>query len=62
MAGDGAFVDRLPALLESQEGRIAELEGIICLNAGTMAWAHRRRGGPGAVNRQTAVAPVTSIP
>ncbi|MDB5482267.1 MAG: regulation and Cell signaling [Caulobacteraceae bacterium] len=35
------FVDRLPALLETQGGRIAELEGVICLAAGTMAWAHR---------------------
>ena len=35
------FVDRLPALLETQGGRIAELEAIICLTAGTMAWAHR---------------------
>ena len=35
------FADRLPALLETQGGRIAELEGVICLNAGTMAWAHR---------------------
>ena len=35
------FIDRLPALLETQGGRIAELEGVICLTAGTMAWAHR---------------------
>ena len=35
------FVERLPALLETQGGRVAELEGVICVSAGMMAWAHR---------------------
>jgi PIN domain nuclease of toxin-antitoxin system len=35
------FVGRLPALLETQGGRMADLDGVICLNAATMAWSHR---------------------
>jgi PIN domain nuclease of toxin-antitoxin system len=35
------FVARLPALVETQGGRMAELDGPICLNAATMDWSHR---------------------
>ena len=35
------FLERLPALLEEQGGRVAALEPGICLTAGTMDWAHR---------------------
>jgi len=35
------FVDRLAGLLEEQGGVIASLDPLICLSAGTMAWAHR---------------------
>ena len=35
------FTGRLPALLEAQGGAIADLDGVICANAGTMDWTHR---------------------
>ncbi len=35
------FVQRLPELLQTQGGGIADLDAVICLEAGTMAWAHR---------------------
>ena len=35
------YVDRLPALLESQRGIVASLEAADCLMAGTMEWSHR---------------------
>ncbi len=35
------FVARLPALVEAQGGRMADLDGPICLNAAAMDWAHR---------------------
>jgi len=34
-------VDRLATLLEEQGGVIADVDHIICLNAGLMTWAHR---------------------
>jgi PIN domain nuclease of toxin-antitoxin system len=36
-----SYIDRLPALLESQRGVIASLEAADCLLAGTMEWLHR---------------------
>ena len=36
-----SYVDRLPALLESQRGVVASLEAADCLLAGTMEWPHR---------------------
>lgn len=35
------FVDRLADLLEQQGGGVADLDPLICLDAGTMSWAHR---------------------
>ena len=35
------FVDRLADLLEQQGGGVADLDPPICLDAGTMSWAHR---------------------
>lgn len=35
------FLERLPALLEQQGGRVAALEPGVWVNAGTMDWAHR---------------------
>ena len=35
------YVDRLPALLESQRGVVASLGAADCLLAGTMEWPHR---------------------
>lgn len=36
-----SFVGRLPALLETQGGGIADLDGAICVRAGIMEWHHR---------------------
>lgn len=35
------FIERLPALLAEQGGRLASLEPSICVAAGTMIWPHR---------------------
>jgi PIN domain nuclease of toxin-antitoxin system len=35
------FVNRLPALLETQGGAIADLDGAVCARAGIMPWLHR---------------------
>ena len=35
------FVGRLAGLLEEQGGAIADLDPLICLDAGTMSWARR---------------------
>ncbi len=35
------FVQRLPALLETQGGATADLDGPICITAATMPWSHR---------------------
>ena len=36
-----AFVDQLPGLLQSQGGAVAAFGPSICLEGGTMDWAHR---------------------